>query len=110
MCLLNVAATLCSILLVSTLVCFTLLTTPKTVLNVMTSFNIKLEGKYRGDFSHCSATFRYVHAVSNVLFNINYSANFYFYCLANREIQAAFRSSVSWCAHGLATTFKSKCV
>ena len=81
-----------SLLLVSTLLCFTVFTTPKTVINVITSFNWLRDGVWSGD-----DTFRIITAVCNVFFNINYSCNFYFYCFANREIQTAFINLVKQC-------------
>ena len=68
-----------SLLLVSTLVFYTLLTTPKTFFNVITSFDLMEDWEKKG-----KQTFRFAYAISNVLFNINYSCNFYVYCLANR--------------------------
>ena len=68
-----------SLLLVSTLVFYTLLTTPKTFFNVIASFDLMEDWEKKG-----KQTFRFAYAISNVLFNINYSCNFYVYCLANR--------------------------
>ena len=70
---------LVSLLLVSTLVFYTLLTTPKTFFNVISSFNL-----IDDENKKATQTFRFAYAISNVLFNINYSCNFYVYCLANR--------------------------
>ena len=63
----------------STLVFYTLLTTPKTFFNVIASFDLMEDWEKKG-----KQTFRFAYAISNVLFNINYSCNFYVYCLANR--------------------------
>ena len=73
-----------SVLLVSTLVFYTIFTTPLTVVNAIASFN--LEAWYKVNNS------RLISAVCNVFFTINYSFNFYFYCLANKEIRDAFIS------------------
>ena len=70
---------LVSLLLVSTLVFYTLLTTPKTFFNVISIFDLMDDGNKKA-----TQIFRFAYAVSNVLFNINYSCNFYVYCLANR--------------------------
>lgn len=70
---------LVSLLLVSTLVFYTLLTTPKTFFNVISSFDLMDDWNPKQ-----TQTFRFAYAISNVLFNINYSCNFYVYCLANR--------------------------
>ena len=70
---------LVSLLLVSTLVFYTLLTTPKTFFNVISSFDLMEDWDKKA-----TQTFRFAYAISNVLFNINYSCNFYVYCLANR--------------------------
>ena len=58
---------------------YTLLTTPKTFFNVIASFDLMEDWEKKG-----KQTFRFAYAISNVLFNINYSCNFYVYCLANR--------------------------
>ena len=65
-------------------------TTPKTVLNVISSLEINTD---RESFS--SPKWRIISAVSNVVFTFNYSYNFYFYCCANKEIQSAARSLLS---------------
>ena len=59
-------------------------TTPKTVLNVISSLEINNDRE-----SFLSLKWRIIYAVSNVVFTFNYSYNFYFYCCANKEIQNA---------------------
>ena len=73
-----------SILLVTTLFCFTIFTTPKTILNVVASLEINNERE-----GLRSPEMRLAYSVCNVLFTVNYSCNFYFYCCANKEIQSA---------------------
>ena len=75
---------LSSILLVTTLFCFTIFTTPKTVLNVVAGFQINSERELLSRVG-----WRAVSGVCNVLFIVNYSCNFYFYCSANKEIKTA---------------------
>ena len=78
-----------SILLVSTLLFYTIFTTPKTVVNVIAVFDLDGWAKVHNS--------RLITAFCNFLFTINYSFNFYFYCLANKEIQGAFFSLFSLC-------------
>ena len=73
-----------SILLVTTLFCFTIFTTPKTILNVVASLEINNERE-----GLRSPEMRLAYSVCNVLFTVNYSCNFYFYCSANKEIKTA---------------------
>ena len=69
-----------SILLVTTLFCFTIFTTPKTILNVVASLEINNERE-----GLRSPEMRLAYSVCNVLFTVNYSCNFYFYCCANKD-------------------------
>ena len=73
-----------SVLLVSTLLFYTIFTTPKTVVDAIGSFDVECWYKVHN--------YRLISALCNVFFTINYSCNFYFYCLANKEIRAAFIS------------------
>ena len=77
-----------SILLVSTLLFYTIFTTPKTVVNLISL--IDLEGWYNVSNN------RLISAICNAFFTMNYSFNFYFYCLANKEIRGAFFSLITY--------------
>ena len=78
-----------SILLVSTLLFYTIFTTPKTVFNVLSL--VDLDGVTK------IANYRLLSAICNVFFTINYSFNFYFYCLTNKDIREAFITLISIC-------------
>ena len=73
-----------SVVLVSTLLFYTIFTTPKTVVDAIGSFDVECWYKVYN--------YRLISALCNVFFTIKYSCNFYFYCLANKEIRAAFIS------------------
>ena len=75
-------------LLVCTLLSHTLLTTPYTVWSIISMVNAGLWTRSEG-------TSRLLPAVANLLFSCNYSLNFYFYCLANRDIRKAVRAVVT---------------
>ena len=78
-------------------------TTPKTVLNVMASLQINNETE-----SMSETEWRVVSGVCNVLFTINYSCNFYFYCGANKEIQTATLALISHWRESLSSFFSRK--
>ena len=59
-------------------------TTPKTILNVIASLEINNDTDGLSSLGG-----RISYAVCNVLFTVNYSSNFYFYCCANQEIKSA---------------------
>ena len=73
-----------SVLLVATLLVYTVCTTPKTVVSAIALFNLEYWNEVQPS--------RLITAICNVFFTFNYSFNFYLYCLANKEIRTTFIS------------------